>query len=96
MDEEDGEGYLSRKDQLLGQQPSETSMSADTYIGLNSFNAALCAAGIACRAVDISVGSTNTNIFVCTRPPGTYLCGLYTGIELAVYWPFTHFVRIIC
>ena len=45
-------------------------MMSDTYIGAQSVEAALCAAGSACRAVDIAVTSTETNAFVCTRPPG--------------------------
>jgi hypothetical protein len=42
----------------------------DTYIAVNSVPAAFCAAGSACRAVDIVVACENTNAFVCTRPPG--------------------------
>ena len=36
----------------------------------NSLQAALCAAGTSCRAVDIVMCSDNTNAFACTRPPG--------------------------
>lgn len=43
---------------------------SDTYISRNSLKAALCAAGSACRAVDIAVCNDNTNVFACTRPPG--------------------------
>lgn len=42
----------------------------DTYIAANTVPAAFCAAGSACRAVDIVVSCENTNAFVCTRPPG--------------------------
>ena len=42
----------------------------DTYISADSFDAALCAAGVATRAVDIVVNSENTNAFACVRPPG--------------------------
>ena len=35
-----------------------------------SLQAALCAAGTSCRAVDIVMCSDNTNAFACTRPPG--------------------------
>ena len=30
----------------------------------------MCAAGASCRAVDIAMCGENTNVFVCTRPPG--------------------------
>ena len=43
---------------------------SDTYISSNSLKAALCAAGSACRAVDIAMCNDNTNVFACTRPPG--------------------------
>ncbi|KAJ1421005.1 hypothetical protein B484DRAFT_364655 [Ochromonadaceae sp. CCMP2298] len=43
---------------------------SDTYISSNSLKAALCASGVACRAVDIAVCNDNTNVFACTRPPG--------------------------
>jgi hypothetical protein len=43
---------------------------SDTYISSNSLKAALCAAGSACRAVDIAICNDNTNVFACTRPPG--------------------------
>jgi acetoin utilization deacetylase AcuC-like enzyme len=43
---------------------------SDTYIGSQSVQAALCAAGSACKAVDIVLTSAETNVFVCTRPPG--------------------------
>jgi hypothetical protein len=42
----------------------------DTYIGPDSFNSALCAAAVACRAVDVVMKSSNTNAFACIRPPG--------------------------
>jgi len=48
---------------------ADTGMS-DTYIGSHSLQAALCAAGSACKAVDIAITSTNCNVFVCARPPG--------------------------
>ncbi len=40
---------------------------SDTYISSESVQAALCAAGSACRAVDIALCSSNTNVFACTR-----------------------------
>lgn len=47
-----------------------SSAITDTYISTNSVKAALCAAGTACRAVDIAMCNKNTNVFACTRPPG--------------------------
>lgn len=43
---------------------------SDTYISVNSLKAALCGAGIACKAVDIVMSCGNTNVFACIRPPG--------------------------
>jgi acetoin utilization deacetylase AcuC-like enzyme len=43
---------------------------SDTYVSAQSLQAAKCAAGAACRAVDIALCGDNTNVFVCTRPPG--------------------------
>lgn len=52
-------------------------VGSDTYVSSQSLTAALCAAGAACRAIDIVMaaptaesGKCNTNAFVCTRPPG--------------------------
>lgn len=42
----------------------------DTMITQNSLKAALCVAGTACKAVDIVLRNSKTNVFVCTRPPG--------------------------
>lgn len=41
--------------------------SADTYICSESVQSALCAAGIACKAVDVVMCSKNTNAFACIR-----------------------------
>jgi acetoin utilization deacetylase AcuC-like enzyme len=43
---------------------------SDTYVGSDSFSAALCAGGVACRAVDVVMRSIDSNVFACTRPPG--------------------------
>jgi acetoin utilization deacetylase AcuC-like enzyme len=43
---------------------------SDTYVSATSLQAALCAAGTACRAVDVVMCGKNTNAFACTRPPG--------------------------
>lgn len=59
-----------------GEYPEEKGINisgngmSDTYISSNSLKAALCAAGSACRAVDIAICNENTNVFACTRPPG--------------------------
>jgi len=42
----------------------------DTLVTKNSLKAALCAAGAACKAVDLVLCNSKTNVFVCTRPPG--------------------------
>ena len=42
----------------------------DTYLSPQSFDAALCAAGVATSAVDTVVNSRGTNAFACIRPPG--------------------------
>jgi hypothetical protein len=59
---------------LEGDEKGQATMSgngmSDTYISSNSLKAALCAAGTACRAVDIAMCSENTNVFACIRPPG--------------------------
>lgn len=53
----------------------------DTYVGGSSLEAALCAAGCACRAVDIVMCGENSNVFSCTRPPGHHAgrCGCTSG-----------------
>ena len=45
----------------------------DTYISATSLKAALCAAGSACKAVDIVMNNVDSNVFVCARPPGIHL-----------------------
>lgn len=58
--------YLNDED---NSEEDKVNMS-DTYISSNSLQAALCTAGIACKAVDIVMSTKNTNVFACTRPPG--------------------------
>ena len=62
-------GKSEVQEQHINSSVPLASMS-DTYIGKHSLQAALCAAGTACRAVDIIVKGVDTNVFVCTRPPG--------------------------
>ncbi|MBA3786780.1 MAG: histone deacetylase, partial [Acidobacteria bacterium] len=45
-------------------------LDADTIISMNSFDAALYAAGGACRAVDAVMSGEAANAFVVVRPPG--------------------------
>jgi acetoin utilization deacetylase AcuC-like enzyme len=45
-------------------------LDADTVISMQSFDAALFAAGGACRAVDAVMNSEAKNAFVAARPPG--------------------------
>jgi acetoin utilization deacetylase AcuC-like enzyme len=42
----------------------------DTYISATSLKAALSAAGIACRGIDIIFEGQDSNVFCCIRPPG--------------------------
>ena len=62
-------GYAYEDDESPEEPPASGSMS-DTYVSAQSLQAAKCAAGAACRAVDIAMCGENTNVFVCTRPPG--------------------------
>ncbi|MEJ7700521.1 MAG: histone deacetylase [Pyrinomonadaceae bacterium] len=48
----------------------ETRLDADTIVSMHSFDAALYAAGGACRAVDAVMSSEAQNAFVACRPPG--------------------------
>ena len=45
-------------------------LDADTIVSMNSFDAALYAAGGACRAVDAVMSAETDNAFVACRPPG--------------------------
>ncbi|MDQ3750942.1 MAG: histone deacetylase [Acidobacteriota bacterium] len=45
-------------------------LDADTIVSMNSFDAALYAAGGACRAVDAVMSGEAENAFVVVRPPG--------------------------
>ena len=50
-------------------------LDADTIVSLNSFDAALYAAGGACRAVDAVMTGETDNAFVAVRPPGHHATG---------------------
>lgn len=56
--------------QSKSSEPTSEEIMTDTYLSANSLKAALCAAGSACRAVDIVMTNRGSNVFVCTRPPG--------------------------
>lgn len=45
-------------------------IDADTFVGLGSFEAALCAVGASVAAVDDVYGARAGNVFVACRPPG--------------------------
>ncbi len=45
-------------------------LDADTIISMHSFDAAILAAGGACRAVDLVLAGTVKNAFCASRPPG--------------------------
>ncbi len=45
-------------------------LDADTIVSMRSFDAALTAAGGACRAVDLVMAGTARNAFCASRPPG--------------------------
>ncbi|CAN5590401.1 histone deacetylase family protein [soil metagenome] len=45
-------------------------LDADTVVSMYSFDAALCGAGGACRAVDAVISGEAKNAFVAVRPPG--------------------------
>jgi acetoin utilization deacetylase AcuC-like enzyme len=53
-----------------GDQVDQLAAMADTFIGGDSYNSALCGAAVACRAVDTVMENKNTNVFACIRPPG--------------------------
>lgn len=53
-----------------GKVETDAEIMHDTYMSADSFDAALCAAGVATRAVDIVMHSKNSNAFACVRPPG--------------------------
>ncbi len=48
----------------------ETRLDADTVVSMHSFDAAIYAAGGACRAVDAVMNKEADNAFVAVRPPG--------------------------
>lgn len=59
------------QNRMKGEKKNTQDMGhSDTYVGTQSLQAALCAAGAACRAVDLVMQGESVNAFVCARPPG--------------------------
>lgn len=56
-------------------EAGETFLDADTVISMNSFDAAIYAAGGACRAVDAVMSGEAQNAFLAARPPGHHATG---------------------
>ncbi len=56
-------------------EEGKSHLDADTTISMNSFDAALRAAGGACRAVDAVMKGEAANAFVPCRPPGHHASG---------------------
>lgn len=56
-------------------EAGETFLDADTIISMNSFDAAIYAAGGACRAVDAVMSGEAQNAFLAARPPGHHATG---------------------
>jgi acetoin utilization deacetylase AcuC-like enzyme len=56
-------------------EAGETFLDADTIISMHSFDAAIYAAGGACRAVDAVMSGEAQNAFLAARPPGHHATG---------------------
>ncbi len=56
-------------------EAGETFLDADTIISMHSFDAAIYAAGGACRAVDAVMQGETQNAFLVARPPGHHATG---------------------
>jgi len=56
-------------------EAGETFLDADTIISMHSFEAAIYAAGGACRAVDAVMSGEAQNAFLAARPPGHHATG---------------------
>jgi acetoin utilization deacetylase AcuC-like enzyme len=56
-------------------EAGETFLDADTIISMHSFDAAIYAAGGACRAVDAVMQGETQNAFLAVRPPGHHATG---------------------
>jgi acetoin utilization deacetylase AcuC-like enzyme len=56
-------------------EAGETFLDADTIISMHSFEAAIYAAGGACRAVDAVMSGETKNAFLAARPPGHHATG---------------------
>jgi hypothetical protein len=74
------EAQVSDVDAIADFKELDIEDMSDTYIGPDTMKVALQVAGTACRAVDIVMTSSATNVFTCTRPPGHH-AGRYGRTE---------------
>ena len=78
-----------------------TFLDADTVVSLYSLEAALRAAGAACRAVDVVMSGEAHNAFLPVRPPGHHATAeramgfcLFNNVAIAARYAQTHYPEI--
>lgn len=76
-------------------------LDADTTVSMQSFDAALHAAGAACHAVDLVVSGKAANAFVPVRPPGHHATAersmgfcLFNNVAIAARYAQRHYPEI--